>query len=275
MLRSMKDLENCAIAATDGVIGKEKDFLFDDLAWVIRYFVVETGSWLSSRQVLISPIAVQKPNWIEKILPVLISKEQVKNSPTIDNNKPVSRQNEASLLDYYGYPYYWVGEGFWGGGIYPYLLYRDHQHLPHTEAGARSAQLTHHNVKSEDNKKADPNLRSCKEVIGYHINANDGDIGHVSGLLVEETTWAVRYLIIDTSNWWGGHKVLVPPEWISEVCWLDNTISVDLNRQVIKDAPEYDYNLQITPEFETAIYQHYELAGYWAKVAKAKKLATN
>jgi len=82
MLRSMKDLEGYAIRATDGAIGHVTDFYFDDEAWVVRYLVVETGSWLSSRKVLISPIAIGQPNWTDKVLPVAITREQVKNSPT-------------------------------------------------------------------------------------------------------------------------------------------------------------------------------------------------
>ncbi|PKG68464.1 MULTISPECIES: PRC-barrel domain-containing protein [Pseudoalteromonas] len=268
MLRSMKDLEGCAIAASDGIVGKEKDFLFDDLAWVIRYFVVETGTWLSSRKVLISPIAVQNPNWDEKIFPVLISKDQVKNSPGIDTNKPVSRQHEMDYLNYYGYPYYWIGTNFWGSGIYPYSLYPGNDIFEHSVEGARSANLIHKSIKSQHDQKGDPNLRSCKAIIGYNIHAKDGDIGHVSGFLVEENTWAVRYLIVETSNWWGGHQALIPSAWIYEVQWLDNSISTDLVRKAIKDAPVYEPNKEITQDFEAAVFHHYELAAYWEKIAK-------
>ena len=119
MLRTMNDLEGYAIRATDGTIGHVKDFYFDDETWVIRYLVVDTGTWLSSRKVLISPVAIGHPNWAEKVLPVSITKEQVKNSPDIDTEKPVSRQHEIRYLGYYGYPYYWGGTGLWGGGLYP------------------------------------------------------------------------------------------------------------------------------------------------------------
>ena len=122
MLRNTKDIENCVIGATDGIIGHVKDLYFDDEAWVIRYLVVDTGPWLSSRKVLISPIAISSPNWTEEILPVSITKEQVKNSPDIDTDKPVSRQHENAYMGYYGYPYYWDGAGLWGGGAYPGML---------------------------------------------------------------------------------------------------------------------------------------------------------
>jgi hypothetical protein len=119
MLRSMKDLENYAIRATDGIIGHVKDFYFDDGTWVVRYLVVETGSWLSSRKVLISPMAIGHPEWTGRVLPVSITKEQVKNSPDIDTDRPVSRQHERQYLEYYGYPFYWGGAGLWGAGVYP------------------------------------------------------------------------------------------------------------------------------------------------------------
>ncbi len=119
MLRSMHDLQDYAIRATDGDIGHVKDFYFDDEWWAVRYLVVETGTWLSDRKVLISPIAIGRPNWTDKVLPVSITKEQVKDGPDIDTEKPVSRQHEISYLGYYGYPYYWDGGGLWGAGAYP------------------------------------------------------------------------------------------------------------------------------------------------------------
>ena len=122
MLRNTADLERYVIGASDGTIGHVKDFYFDDEAWVVRYLVVDTGAWLSSRSVLISPIAIGRPNWTEKLLPVSITKEQVRNSPDIDTEKPVSRFQEAQNLEYYGYPYYWGGAGLWGGGPQPSMM---------------------------------------------------------------------------------------------------------------------------------------------------------
>jgi len=50
MLRNIKELEGCAMGATDGPIGHVKDFYFDDEGRVVRYLVVETGHWLASRR---------------------------------------------------------------------------------------------------------------------------------------------------------------------------------------------------------------------------------
>jgi hypothetical protein len=119
MLRSMRDLANYAIRATDGTIGHVKDFYFEDGTWVVRYLVIDAGSWLSSRKVLISPMALGQPDWTQKVLPASITKRQVRNSPNIDTDKPVSRQHEKQYLEYYGYPFYWGGAGLWGAGVYP------------------------------------------------------------------------------------------------------------------------------------------------------------
>jgi len=269
MLRSMNDLEEYTISATDGTIGHVKDFYFDDEAWVIRYLVVDTGTWLSSRKVLISPIAIGHPNWEEKILPVSITKEQVKNSPDIDTDKPVSRQHEIQHLGYYGYPLYWGGAGIWGGAAYPSMMMPGYggfasapQALPPEaeEAYARAEAARHQND--------DPRLRSCKAIMSYHIQATDGDIGHVQGLLVDEETWAIRYIIVNTSNWWLGHQALIAPQWIKEVSWPDVTVSVSLTRQAVKNAPPYDPTAQLNREQETGIYRHYGRVGYWTREVK-------
>ena len=264
MLRSMKDLENYAIGATDGEIGHVKDFYFDDDAWVIRYLVVETGSWLASRKVLISPISIHQPNWAERSLPVSITREQVRKSPDIDSEKPVSRQHEIQYFSYFGYPYYWDGGSMWGGGLYPYAMLPGYSGFwldrPDRERGEKAyakAELARH-------RNDDPHLRSCQSVIGHHIHANDGDIGHVEGMLVEEDTWAIRYLVVNTSNWWMGHKVLVAPAWITGVRWQDQSVSVGVTRESVKNAPHYESATALNRERESGLYRHYGRTAYWA-----------
>ncbi len=110
----------------------------------------------------------------------------------------------------------------------------------------------------------DDHLRSCRAVTGYHIHAKDGDIGHVADFLVDDRTWAIRYLVGDTSNWWVGHQVLVAPRWIDDVSWSASKVSVDLTRQAVKDAPPYDAAAQLDRQREQALYEHYGRRAYWA-----------
>ena len=269
MLRTLNDLEGYSIRATDGLIGHVKDFYFDDEAWVVRYLVVETGSWLSSRQVLISPVAIGQPNWTDKVLPVSITREQVKHSPDIDTDKPVSRQYEMEYFGYYGYyPYYWGGAGLWGGGIYPGAMLMGPglaSGANYSTAQAEQARLARE-VDRHDND--DPHLRSGKAVLKYHIEASDGGVGHVQGLLLDDDTWAIRYLIVDTSNWWLGHQVLIAPRWIQHVSWPERTVSVNLTRESVKDAPSYHSVGALDRDSEISLHKHYKRAGYWADEVK-------
>ena len=272
MLRSVKDMQAYTIRATDGTIGHVKDLYFDDEAWVVRYLIVDTGGWLSNRKVLISPFAIGHPDWAQKTLPVSITKEQVRNSPHIDTDRPVSRQHEMEYLGYYGYPNYWGGPGFWGAGAYPGMMLTG---VGYSGAGSQYRQAQAESARAaaeaQRHQNDDPHLRSCQEVIKYHIQASDGDIGHLQSLLIEEDTWAIRYLIVNTSNWWLGHEVLIAPQWIQNVSWPDNTISVNLTRQAVQGSPPYDSATQLEREHETGIYDHYGRPGYWTTEANSER----
>jgi len=266
MLRTAKDLQGFAIHATDGDIGHLRDFYFDDQRWVARYLIVETGNWLSSRQVLISPFAIGRPDWVAKALSVSISRQQVKNSPDIDTDKPVSRQHEMQYLGYYGYPYYWGGIGPWGNTLTPGLM------LTYAQAiRGRTVLSGPVGLEAGQDHEGDPHLHSCRAVMNYHIEASDGGIGHVEDLLLDEDTWAIRYLIVDTSNWWLGHQVLIAPQWIREVRWPDSTVAITLDRQALKDAPPYDAAMPLTREQEIGLYLHHGRAGYWAEEGRLQQ----
>jgi hypothetical protein len=254
MLRNLKNLEGFTIGATDGEIGKVKDFYFDDEAWVIRYAVADTNAWLGGREVLLSPYSMGEPDWGRKVLPFAVTREQVKNSPDVNTDQPVSRQYEKSYLGYYGYPYYWGGAGLWGERSYPGTLLTGTG--PSGYRGYLRAPEAH-------DASTDPHLRSCNAVKGYHIHARDGHIGHVQGLLVDDHSWSIRYLIVNTSNWWIGRQVLISPEWIQDVSWQESSVTINLDRQSIKDAPAYDVDAEMDRDAEASMYNHYRRNGYW------------
>ncbi len=252
MLRSVKSLEGFSIGATDGTIGKVKDFYFDDEAWVIRYAVVNTKAWLG-HEVLISPYSLGQADGAREVLPVTITKDQVEHSPGIDTDKPISRQYETSYLGYYGYPYYWGGTGLWGERDYPGTML----------TGMGPSAFRVYLRAPSAGPDADPHLRSYNAVMGCHIHARDGEIGHVQGFLVDDYLWSVRYLIVNTSNWWVGHQVVISPEWIQGVSWSEAKVTIDLDRQAIKDSPSYDEGSLIDRDAEARIYNHYDRNGYW------------
>jgi sporulation protein YlmC with PRC-barrel domain len=271
MLRSISDMEGYAIGATDGIIGQVKDFYFDDEAWVIRYLVVEASEWSPRQRVLISPMAIGQSNWPERLFPVSLTQEQVKRSPDIDTDRPVSRQQEMGFLGYYSYPYYWGGKSLWGDGLYPGMMLAGKRdggmHSVRAEAHVRNARG---DFEADRNmhQHGDPHLRSSNAVMQYYVHASDGDIGHVQDLLVDDESWAIRYIIVNTSNWWMGHQVIVAPEWIADVNWLDSKVSVDLTRQAVKDSPPYDASASLLREQEVKTHAHYGRDGYWRREAK-------
>jgi hypothetical protein len=257
MLNKAKTLKDYTLNSTDfGEIGKVKEFYFDDQHWAIRYLIADTGNWLTDRQVLLSPYALAAVNKDEQYITIDLTKKQIEDSPPLASDKPVSRQFEEIYYGYYGYPMYWGGPFMWGS--YPYIE-RDCKNWREP---------------AQDAETWDPNLRSTHDVSGHHIQAADGEIGHVEDFIIDDETWAIRYLIIDTRNWWPGKKVLVSPQWIERVSWNESKVFVNLSRETIKQSPEYTEESLLTRNYETSLYGHYNRQGYWVEPA-AKEHSDN
>ena len=263
MIRSAKEMHKFEIVASDGRIGAIDDFYFDDDRWAIRYVVVDTGRWLPGRQVLISPLSISRTQWNEGRVALSISRDAVKNSPGIDVHQPVSRRREQEYFDYYGYPYYWGQAGLWGAHAVPMM--------PTAE------ELAHRRLKAADAERraadeGDAHLRSVAAVAGYGIRARDGDLGHLEDVLFDDVSWAVRYLVVDTRNWWFGKHVLVAPEWISDIAWGDRSVSVSVTRQSLRGAPIYDRAQHLDRQWELDYYRHLTQPGYWLTADEARAI---
>ena len=251
MLNKVKTLNGYGLKSLDGEIGKVKDFYFDDRYWTIRYLVADTGNWLTGRQVLLSPYALGAVIKEQHDITIDLTKKQIENSPSLNSDKPVSKQFEISkefeisYFGYYGYPSYWSGSNMWGA--YPYIQ--------------RNPELT--TEFNREKQSWDYHLRSTREVIGYHIQATDGEIGHIEDFIVDDETWTIRYLIIDTANWWSGKKILLSPQWIERVSWGESKVFVTHSRETIKRSPEYTDESLLTLDYETKLHLHYNRQGYW------------
>ncbi len=256
MLNKAQTLKGYKLHSLDGEIGKIKEFYFDDHYWTIRYLVADTGNWLTGTQVLISPYALAAVNKEEHYIAIDLTKKQIEDSPALNTDKPVSRQFEEAYYGYYDWPMYWNGPFMWGScPSYPYLV-RDREKWREATQGENAW---------------DPHLRSTQDVSGHQIQAADGDIGHVEDFIIDDETWAIRYLIIATQNWWPGKKVLVSPQWIERVSWSESTVFVNLTREAIKQSPEYTDESLLTRDYETGLHRHYERQGYWIEDPAAKE----
>jgi hypothetical protein len=252
MLLSTNDLQGHRIHATDGDIGHVDQFYFDDEAWAVRYLVIDTGNWLTGKRVLISPIAISGIDGDAKTFNAGLTKEQIKNSPDIDTHRPISRQRELEYFNYYGWPYYWYGGGLWAGAFYPGAL--NMAGALDAESGARPKSPV---------ELGDSHLRSTKAVLNYHVEAADGEIGHVEDFIMDDQTWTIRYLVVNTRDWWPGKRVLIPPRWIDQLKWAESRVYVGVDRASIKSALQYEPSSLITREYEQKLYGHYGRPGYW------------
>jgi uncharacterized protein YrrD len=255
MLRKVKTMTGYTLDSLDGEIGKVKEFYFDDQHWTIRYLVADAGNWLTGRQVLISPYALAAVNKEGQQIAINLTKKQIEDSPSLNSDKPVSRQFEEAYYGHFGWPMYWGGPYMWGA--YPYL---ERDPVTDTES-------------TKEEKAWDPNLRSSHDVIGHHVQALDGEIGHVEDFIIDDETWAIRYLIVDTENWWPGKKVLVSPRWIDRVSWDESKVFISLPCATIKQSPEYSEESLLTRDYEAGLHRHYSRRGYWVDELAPKEHA--
>jgi hypothetical protein len=192
--------------------------------------VVNTGAWLFRREVLVSPISIEKVGEANNQVLVNLTRDQVKDSPDIDTQKPVSRQHETAFMDYYGYPYYWGGPYLWGDAAFPAKLAMP----PAVESQIAAATAR----RRECEESYDEHLRSVNEVRGYHIVAADGEIGHVNDFVIDDRDWAIRFIVIKTGGWLSGRKTLVSPQSIERISWTESKMFVSLTRDQIASRPE-------------------------------------
>jgi len=253
MLDNIKTLEGFKLESLDGEIGSVKEFYFDDRHWTVRYLVAETGNWLKERQVLISPYALTFVDKERKLISVDLTKAQIEDSPPLDSDKPVSRHFEETFYQYYGWQSYWDGPFAWGN--YPYL--------------ARPIQAEKSTTRPE--KAWDWHLRSTRDVSGHVILATDGEIGHVEDFIIDDNSWTIRYLVVDTRNWWPGRKVLVSPRWIDHISWSESSVRLNLTREAVRSSPAYSEDSLVSRDYEDKLHGHYNREGYWVGELAARE----
>ena len=246
MLQVGSALKGYEIEASDGAIGTVSDFLFDDRTWKVRWLVVDTGNWLTGRLVLVHPSAIGQADYIRRVLPVKLTKAQVASSPDIFKDQAVSRQHEFNLYDYYGWDPVW-GSSYFG----PNASAPDVAGRAVAEASVLSRMDDH-----------DRHLRSLSEVTGYDIQASNGAIGHLESVLLEDDGWGIRYLIIDTRNWWPGQHVLISPYAVHEIKWSKHQIVLNASCEQVKASPPWEPLDLIDQAYEKRLHLHYDWPGY-------------
>ena len=200
-----------------------KDFYFNDQHWVVRYVIADTGSWLSGRLVLISPHAFGDFHQDGDCLLVNLSRKQIENGPAIDSDKPVSRQYEEDYYRYYGWPVYWDGSGMWGMGRAPsnYLMPSEEE------------------IGGNNHDRDDPHLQSTQALNGYHIQTGEGAIGHVTDFMMDDKSWEIRHLVVETGHWFSGKEIAISPKQNDRISYEESKVFVNVTKEAILETPEY------------------------------------
>lgn len=230
MYQDLKQLYGRKLRASDGEIGHVQDFYFDDLTWAIRYVVVDTGTWLTGKQVLLSPHAFGPQGFGRSdsdfgSLRVHLTRKQIADCPSIETHRPVSRQYEQNYFRYYGWPTYWEGGGLWGSATFPVT--------PPTP-------LPENLLRPEPAHRDEIHLRSAKAVTGYQIQTLDGPFGTVSDFMVEIWSWGIREVVVETGHWYAGKPVLILPEHIRRISYEESTVSVNLTKDDLRQTTKND-----------------------------------
>lgn len=243
MKRSLKELKGYSLQAVDGEKGKVKNFLFDEDEWIVRYIEVDLGNFFKEKRVLIPKEFLGEPNWEGQHFPVQLTVEMIKNSPELTFDLPVSRKYEEELLNHYEIKPYWPET------VATYVG-RESMFNPNNPFQAPK--------KIIDEEDMETNLRSFNEIKGYYISAVDERFGHVSDIIIDGENWDIFYVVVDTKNlvpW--SKEVLLPVEMINEISYFDKEAVINLPKESIKNAPEYNPAMAINVESEKALYDFY------------------
>ena len=249
MLLNARSLKGYDVDGSDGPVGTVIDSYFDDERWVLRYLVIDTREWIRGREVLVSPLAVQHVDAEREKVTLSLTRHQVDNSPSPEADEPVSRVMEAKLNRYFGYPDYWAFGAvapLWGWGDLPVMPASSPREAVEQELG-----------------DAETHLRSTDEVLGYHIRTRDETFGHLEDMLFEPDSWAIRYLLVDTRNWWPGPPVLVGTNWVDRIDWSERTLTFDTTADRIKHSPAYVPAAPVSRDYEENLHRHYQRPIYW------------
>ena len=247
------------LLSADGEVGRVTDAIFDDESWTIRYFVVKTGSWLSGRRVVVAPEAIKAVDDEADTLVSSLDRKVIAKSPEIDLDQPISLAQAIELHTYYNWPFFWdvVSDEALGTG--------NLAAVPLVDSVDEMAKEAAEEMETQGGV-GERNLRSFKEVVGYRIQARDGEIGQVKDFILEERTWNIFYMVVDTGGLLSEKDVILSPSWVERVDWDNKLIWMDLKRETVRNSPLIEDDLPIDRSFETKLYDHYHKNKYWEEM---------
>ncbi len=246
MLLSANHLLDFDVEAIDGNIGTVDDFYFDGKQWLVRYVVVDTGRIFPGKKVLLSPHSFGHCLPQQKIMPVNMERKTVKESPDSSSELPVSKLHEIEIHKYYNWAPYW-----------------DNDFVTSPSPLMMEPVIDEKQRAEFEEKIKNVTLRSIKEIKGYHIKANDGQIGSIQDFILEDDNWTIRYIVVDAGTFLHGRKVLLSLEWVGDIDWASGTVKVDMSVEQIKNSPEFNPSAPVNREYEIQLFDYYGRPKYW------------
>ncbi|MDR7152126.1 uncharacterized protein YrrD [Hydrogenophaga palleronii] len=236
MLHKFTQWRGASVTASDGEVGTIEDVYFDDEHLHVRYLVVDTGNWLNSRRVLVSPYAMRMAESTDTQIPVDLTRSQVEDSPPVETEQPVSRLYEMAYADHYRYPYYWSGPLAWGATAHPVAPDMGAVEMSPAAGGAPIG-LSEASQQALDAAHRS-HLHSCQEIIGYQAEALDGSAGRIDDILINDDGWCVEHFVVDTRRWLPGGQVTVPAEDMLSINWGAREVHLDADKQTVRHSPK-------------------------------------
>ena len=181
-------------------VGHVDEFYFDDQSWRIRYLVLDVGSWLSGRKVLVSPATIVSLEWDAKSMNIKATKDEIRKSPDVSTELPVALVLEAQIHRHFAWDYYWP------------------EMFPMKEEVSEDAL----------NKTHDPHLRSTRVLSDISVVTEKGKpLGRIEEFLIDPKAWRIDLLRIDHGK---VGSVLLSPELVK---------SIDVSRREILISPPW------------------------------------
>jgi uncharacterized protein YrrD len=242
MLRTARQLEHCELRAPNGPAGHVTDLLLDPQRWTVRHLVVATGGWLEPHDVMV-PVDAFRPGGNERRIETTMNADEIVHCPSAE---PEAQSEGYAGSEYYDWPGYWGAPGFGDG----FLIGLSGWPLPPAALDAARRRATSVDAEREHE-------RSAHALTGRRIEANDGEIGHIDDFVVDDASWRIRAIVVDTRNWWPGKKVAVPPELIDEISPREGKIYVNLTRAAIANRPAFHLRAPLGLDQTDQLHAHH------------------
>ena len=240
MLLHYNWLSSYTVIGNDGEIGKVEDVYFDEEMWTVRYIVVKTGATFLSEKLFVSPVSIDKFDHTNELIRIGITKDEAQKAPD-PGDEPVSRKYEKDFSLYYRINPYWIGSGAWGSAN-----------------TAREMAQQEVQILESDLEEDESHVHQAKHVTRYELAVTDGSFGKIDDLLIDESSFKIKYFVADMRKWLpGGKKVLISPQWIEEIEWAAARIRINVTRDQLESAPEYRTELDLTDERESELWLHF------------------